>query len=568
MKKRVIDQTMSLLDNGLISLNAYPLPNCQRESYLSLNGKWDYFLTKKFSLDDLHFQKTINVPSAFKGKLSGANENLQIDDKIVYHRFFYVDEDFIKDINYLVVLGIDNYFTVYLNNKDQGSYRFFNSPLKIELTNLKAGKNEIIIVTQDLNEEYYPRGKQSLTPKGMFYTSTEGIYFPLFIESLPKNHIRDFKITTTLNMVKIDFDCDREILVKIYEGDELIFQKKCLNTFEHKFSTPHLWDVDDPFLYDVTFTCGEDEIKSYFGLREISINKDDHYVYLNNKRIFLNGLLDQGYYLDGIVTPKSYSVYKEDLKYVKQLGFNCLRKHIKIECPYFYYLCDKFGILLIQDFINNSHYSYLKETVLPTVSLSYQERNTDSKRSFLDKYYFIKTAKNIVNTLYNHPSVIAYTIFNEGWGQFQAEKMYYKVKSWDKTRLIDTTSGWFRNGASDFLSLHIYFRKISDVINKQPSIAFISEFGGYVYKEEEHIYNLANTYGYKGYEDNLSFQKGLNELYNEVYSNIDKLSDVIYTQFSDVEDELNGLITYDRKVKKITDPKLISLIHKISNYGK
>ena len=369
-------------------------------------------------------------------------------------------------------------------------------------------------------------------------------------------------------MVKIDFDCDREILVKIYEGDELIFQKKCLNTFEHKFSTPHLWDVDDPFLYDVTFTCGEDEIKSYFGLREISINKDDHYVYLNNKRIFLNGLLDQGYYLDGIVTPKSYSVYKEDLKYVKQLGFNCLRKHIKIECPYFYYLCDKFGILLIQDFINNSHYSYLKETVLPTVSLSYQERSSDSKRSFLDKYYFIKTAKNIVNTLYNHPSVIAYTIFNEGWGQFQADKMYYKVKSWDKTRLIDTTSGWFRNGTSDFLSLHIYFRKISDVINKQPSIAFISEFGGYVYKEEGHIYNLANTYGYKGYEDNLSFQKGLNELYNEVYSNINKLSGVIYTQFSDVEDELNGLITYDRKVKKITDPKLISLIHKISNYGK
>ena len=268
-------------------------------------------------------------------------------------------------------------------------------------------------------------------------------------------------------------------------------------------------------------------------------------------------MLDQGYFPDGIYTPASERAYTDDILTMKSLGFNLLRKHIKIEPACFYYDCDRLGMLVLQDLVNSGKYSFFRDTALPTIGIKRGiHQKADKKRAEI----FENAAKDTLSQLYNHPSIIAYTIFNEGWGQYDADRLYTLCKASDPTRLYDTTSGWFFETESDFQSEHIYFKKLA----LKPSAGkplFLSEFGGYSYNVPGHVFNLDKTYGYKKFKEQAPFEDALVALYEkEVLPAIENgLAAAVYTQLSDVEDETNGLLTYDRRILKVSKERMRAL---------
>jgi len=287
-------------------------------------------------------------------------------------------------------------------------------------------------------------------------------------------------------------------------------------------------------------------------------------LFLNNKPYFFNGLLDQGYYPDGIFLPATKEGFINDILTMKKLGFNTLRKHIKIEPMEFYYQCDKLGMVVFQDLVNNGKYNFITQTAFPTIGLNKFNDKTRFSANYKYYKYFKEFAVDTINYLYNVPCILYWTIYNEGWSQVKSDEMYYLVKSIDKTRIIDSTSGWFHQSNSDVNSLHVYFKKV--VYNKVERPTVISEFGGYSYKILEHAYNLDNTYGYSANLSQEDFQNNVIRLYKEEilpYIN-DGLSASIYTQVSDVEDETNGFFTYDRQILKVDIDKFQELFKDIN----
>jgi len=280
---------------------------------------------------------------------------------------------------------------------------------------------------------------------------------------------------------------------------------------------------------------------------------------LNGKPYFFHGLLDQGYWPDGLFTPADPECYAEDIRMMKKLGFNTLRKHIKVEPEEFYYQCDKLGMIVWQDMVNNSDYNFFRDTVLPTVGIQklhdrMLHKDPTSRRRFLEGM------EATVKQLKNHPSICYWTIFNEGWGQFDSDNVYERFKELDDTRFVDATSGWFRQRKSDVDSRHVYFRKVK-LKGDGVKPLVLSEFGGKTYRAEGHVFNPDKTYGYGGCESLQQLNEAVVKLYmDEVLPCVEKgLCAAIYTQVSDVEDEINGLVTYDRKVEKMDPDKLLNV---------
>ena len=248
----------------------------------------------------------------------------------------------------------------------------------------------------------------------------------------------------------------QNVLIKF--KDEVVYEGKLVNNEYIKLDNIYLWDEDNPNLYDVVLSNEFDKVETYFALRKVELI--DGLIYLNNKRIFLNGVLDQGYYPEGIYTVSDYKSYERDILMLKDLGINCIRKHIKVEMDYFYYLCDKLGMIVLQDFVNNGKYSFLIDTALPTALPKLKLNDKNRHKNKIQRENFIKHGEGVIKYLHNHPCVIGYTIFNEGWGQFSADKVYEHFKKLEPNYLFDATSGWFHQTKSDFDSLHIYFRNI------------------------------------------------------------------------------------------------------------
>ena len=333
---------------------------------------------------------------------------------------------------------------------------------------------------------------------------------------------------------------------------------------------PRLWSPESPYLYDFTVTTAEDKVESYFAIRSLEIKQVGRYprLCLNGEPYFFHGLLDQGYWPDGLLTPPSPESFADDILAMKALGFNMLRKHIKVEPDEFYYQCDKLGMVVFQDMVNNGDYGYVRDTVLPTISLSYQKRG--DKNLHKDpkvRQRFLEAMKATVEQLGRFPCICQWTIFNEGWGQFDADAVYEEFIKLDDTRFIDSTSGWFRRKKTQVDSRHVYFRKVKLEAKDKP--LFLSEFGGYSCKIEGHSFNPDETYGYGKFTEREKFVEALTALYMEqIVPCVEKgLSAAVYTQVSDVEDETNGLRTYDRKIEKVTPAEMLPIAEALQKSG-
>ncbi len=541
---------------GEAPFREYPRPLLKRESFISLDGEWE--------LDFGDEKYKIQAPFCPESILSGIGRVLDTAPRYTYKKGFSLPEDFNRGRVILHFGAVDQACECYVNGKrvggNIGGYNSFSFDITDEL---RDGENRIELYVEDnLDDAILPYGKQTNKRGGMWYTPVSGIWQSVWLESVPEKYIKSIEITTTLDGARIRVNGCDEGVITFVDGETERRESFSGGVAIIKPQNIKLWTPDNPNLYEFTVECGEDKISSYFALREISVRVIDGKprICLNGKPYFLNGLLDQGYFPDGIFTPASDECYKNDILTAKRLGFNTLRKHIKVESEAFYYYCDKFGMIVVQDMVNNGKYSFLRDTALPTIgmkSLSDKglHRKPKSREAFIDG--MIRT----VEQLKNHPCICMWTIFNEGWGQFCSSEMYEALKRMDGSRPIDTASGWFKPKKSDVESEHVYFKRVKVKDKKRERPVFLSEFGGYSHKVEGHIFNLDNNYGYGSAKTADEFEKMLRELYTEqVIPNIKNgLSGAILTQITDVEDETNGLITYDRRVVKIRNAIIVDM---------
>ncbi len=549
---RHFDKTKPLMD--------YPRPQLIRNSYLSLNGIWDFCEADELT----DYNEKITVPYPMESLLSGIERQHNFTKNLYYRRTFTLPEGFIKSRVILHFGAVDQVCRVKLNDKDLGEHEGGYHPFSFDITDaIVDGENELSLVVRDELDIKYPYGKQTKKRGGMWYTPVSGIWQSVWIESLPENAIESLKITTDAKHAKIEVKTKASVLKLTFKESGKVFESEN-GIFEISPESAKLWSPESPYLYYFTLESDTDRVDSYFALREITVGEFNgaKRLLLNGKPYLFTGLLDQGYFPDGIFTPASYMAYEDDILIAKAHGFNMLRKHIKIEPLIFYHLCDKLGIVVFQDMVNNSDYSFMRDTVLPTAGIrklpdNYLHHDQSTRNNFISG--MIETTE----LLYNTPSVLYYTIFNEGWGQFSADENYRVAKTLDETRIIDATSGWFFGKESDVESHHIYFRKPKiKKFTKRPVV--LSEFGGNSYRAEGHLFGSAN-YGYSHKQTREAFDAAFEKLYRDDVLPLVRsgISALVYTQLSDVEDETNGIVTYDRKYYKLDGEKTAALMREL-----
>ncbi len=533
----------------------YPRPHMKREHWMSLNGTW------KLDGDD------IRVPFPPQSGLS--NYKKKVKDVFTYEKKFVLSKEMQGERILLHFGAVDQIAEVVLNGKKLGTHEGGYLEFTFDVTDCikRVGENVLLVKVTDTLSLDYPYGKQCKKRGGMWYTPVSGIWKSVWLEAVPEKYIESIKLTPDLTGSEIELFAGTSVFVVCVRMPDGTVLEKTFEGNKGRIEIPEeairLWTPETPYLYEMTITAGEDRVETYFALRTIEIKNIDgvNRVCLNGEPIFLHGVLDQGYFPEGIYLPAEETEYDRDILRMKELGINLLRKHIKVEPDYFYYACDKLGMLVMQDMVNNGPYSFIRDTAIPT--LGYKKRGDQTGLGGKRKEIFIRHVENTIEQLYNHPSIIAYTIFNEGWGQFESDYLYDHVKTLDPTRLVDSTSGWFAQGKNDFDSEHIYFKAIEVEPKERPM--FMSECGGYSMVVENHYYSKYNTYGYGGSDDPEKLTEDILNLYDiMILPAVSKgMCGCIYTQLSDVEDEINGLYTYDRKVCKVEKDKLLEMAKKL-----
>lgn len=544
--------------------DVYPRPQLRRKDYVNLNGCWDFTVTERDEFPT-EYDRKITVPFPVESALSGIEEHFPEGSRLWYRTRFTAPVNCGNKRILLHIDGIDQQAKVWLNGTIVADKlcTCIVGPETVDITRYIQGENELVIcVTDDLRDRSFPYGKQTLKRGGMWYTPVSGIWQTVWLEAVPKEYIKSLKITPAESGADIEV-IGAENGIAVCEGKEYPFTEGKLRI---RPESPKLWTPEEPYLYEFSVKVGEDEVESYFALRTMDIREVGGMsrICLNGKPYFFHGLLDQGYWPDGIYTPASPDCYSDDILAMKQLGFNTLRKHIKVEPQQFYYDCDRLGMVVFQDMVNNGDYSFIRDTALPTVGLQ-KLKDKMLNRSEKARSAFIIAMEQTARWLYNHPCICYWTIFNEGWGQFDSAAMYEKLKEIDSTRIIDSTSGWFRGTKTDVDSRHVYFRKFKLPKSDKPIV--LSEFGGYVYKDSEHSFNPDKTYGYRYFESREDFESALLHLYrDEIIPTVKNgLCAAVYTQVSDVEDETNGILTYDRKLCKLNAAKMQALAKELKS---
>ena len=538
----------------------YPRPTLVRDSFFSLNGQWEF---SGGGMDE----ETITVPFPPESLLSGIHRPMGIRPQLIYKKTFTLPEGFVRDRVLLHFGAVDQCAYVTLNGNSLPAHQGGYDPFTLDITDYLEDTNTLtVMVTDNLPSKVLPYGKQCEKRGGMWYTPVSGIWQTVWIESVPAEYAHSLRIETGTDFAVIHAEGVTDGTVTVTTPEGAISAAMQDGVARVDIPSPRRWCPEDPYLYEFTLQTAADCVHSYFALRTLDIRKVNGIarLCLNGKPYFFHGVLDQGYFSDGIFTPASPACYDNDILAMKKLGFNMLRKHIKIEPEYFYYACDKMGMIVFQDMVNNGDYSFIRDTALPTVGLKslpdrHLHRDPATRQAFIDGME--KTVRN----LYNHPCICCWTIFNEGWGQFDSTAMYHRLREIDSTRFIDTASGWFRPAHSDVDSHHVYFKPVK--LKRSDKPIFLSEFGGYVYREAGHVFNPDKTYGYRIFDNRQKFEDALIALYeNEVLPHIAAgLCATVYTQLSDVEDETNGLLTYDRKVCKVDAARMRDMAKQIKN---
>jgi len=546
------------LDHGN-PLPEYPRPQFMREGWLNLNGVWDYAIRKQ---DEpfAGYQGEIVVPFSPEARLSGVGRGLGPDETLYYRRAFTPEPGFLKHTTLLHFGAVDHACRVWLNGSEIGAHEGGFTPFTFDVSApIRPGVNELCLeVTDPTDTSHISRGKQSSKPGGIWYTPQSGIWQTVWLESLPERH---------LGRVRMEPDVDSAVL-KITPSDDCtaIFRNERFSLEANQVtgipvSDMRLWSPEDPHLYDISFECGEDRVSSYFGMRKFSLGKDTQgtpRLMLNNAPYFHNGLLDQGYWPDGLLTAPGDGALLHDIKTCKALGFNMLRKHIKIEPLRWYYHCDREGMLVWQDMVNGgSKYSFGVIGILPFAGVNLDDGPKNYRRfgreDAAGRAQYYEELDCMLEHLANCVSIAMWVPFNEGWGQFDANRAVDFIRERDASRTIDHASGWHDQGGGDCVSPHIYFTKLKAPKNWDGRAFVLSEFGGYSHAVEGHVWNPGKVFGYRKFKTLDALRAAYANLFaKQVQPLIGQgLSAAVYTQVSDVEDEVNGVMTYDREVVKV-----------------
>lgn len=545
--------------------NEYPRPMLFRNSFFNLNGKWEFAVSENENIPD-RFPLEITVPFVPESILSGLDMTVPENSYLFYRRSFILPAGFRKDRVIFHVGACDQYADVYINGKHVGSHSGGYDPFSFDVTDLVNDEENVVVIRafDTLSDGVLPYGKQRRRRGGMWYTPISGIWQTVWVESTPEKYIKSVRTDIEDGTVHFSVNGAEHGRIILFTPEEKVRFFVENGKAEYKLENPRTWSPEDPYLYRFFVETDGDLVESYFAVRTLEIKEVGGIkrLCLNGKPYFFNGLLDQGYFSDGIFTPATPEGYEKDIKLAKSLGFNTLRKHIKVEPEKFYYDCDRLGMIVFQDMVNNGKYSFIRDTALPYIGIKKLpdknlHKNKESREAFL------RGMHRTVSRLHGHPCVCMWTIFNEGWGQFSSGEIYAAVKKLDPTRFVDTASGWFKGGESDVESVHNYFKPYKFVPSEKPVL--LSEFGGYGFRPFEHSFNVGKTYGYKYFDNKRAYENGILRLYvEEIIPQIEKgLCGAIYTQLSDVEDEVNGLVSYDRKVLKVTAEKFRTVAKKL-----
>lgn len=555
----------------------------RRDNWLCLNGVWQYAICEA-DMQPHHYDGDIIVPFSPESLLSGVKRQLLPGQTLWYRK--KVRFETLPGQRLLLHFGaVDQHCTVYCNGKKAGSHSGGYWPFSFDITELiQDGDNSLTVAVKDDsdtgNEAY---GKQNLNRGGIWYTAQSGIWQTVWAERVPQQYISNIRITPDCSNAEVEFHIDftgsegevPEFSIQVFGDGELISN----GTFKQSTARLHMgdfryWSPDDPFLYNVKITAGQDAVESYFGMREFAAIRDNngHMRFaLNGKPLFQSGLLDQGYWSDGLYTPPSDEAMIWEISKLKKLGFNMLRKHIKIEPLRWYYHCDRLGMLVWQDFVSGGGpYKPLVTQYLPFVNIRLSDRHFGlfGRRCEAGRAIFERDMARTVKLLYNVVSIAVWVPFNEGWGQFDALRIAQTLKKTDTTRLIDHASGWHDQGGGDFKSRHIYYKKYKMHRDKKNRIQVLSEFGGYSCPCEGHMTSDV-LFGYRMYKDADELTDAFEKLYRqEVLPAAEAgLAASVYTQVSDVEDEINGIFTYDRAEMKLRAETVHQINEQLKNMG-
>ena len=545
-------QGENLLQTKETPWKIYPRPQMRRDSYVNLNGAWELSVQAE--------TYEILVPFCPESLLSGVQQHFSEGTPLKYKRSFALPKDFNQGRVLLHIGAADQKAEIYVNQILLATHIGGYDSFTVDITSALQDENELVIIcTDDLRDQSQPYGKQVVPKKrgGMWYTPVSGIWQSVWLESVPETYIQSIRIDN--RGYSVDISVFPSLVGKVIVpdlGEFPLIDGKVTITPEN----PHLWSPEDPYLYEFSIETAGDKIESYFAIRSLEIK--GNCLCLNGNPYFFHGLLDQGYWPDGLLTPASPECFAEDILAMKKLGFNMLRKHIKVEPEEFYYQCDRLGMVVFQDMVNNGDYSFFRDTALPTVGLQKLADKNLHRDSKIRKE-FLRQMELTVRQLQNHPSICYWTIFNEGWGQFDSDYVYEIFRKLDDTRFVDSTSGWFRQKKTDVDSRHVYFKPIKLKAEGKPLV--LSEFGGYSFKPEGHVFNTESTYGYGKYDDSAKYAAAVADLYEQqvLPAVEDGLCAAVYTQVSDVEDETNGILSYDRKVCKLSADAMLPIAEKL-----
>ena len=532
-------------------LPEYPRPQLARTAWQSLNGRWDYAITPVDAPEPTRWDGGILVPFPVESQLSGVRRAVTPEDRLWYRRVFRAPRLPAGGRLLLHFGAVDWDATVFVNGRRVGGHRGGYDPFTFDITDALSGAGDqrlVVGVWDPTDSGPQPRGKQVLRPHGIMYTAVTGIWQTVWLEPVPRRHIAGLVITPDVDAGQVRVAAAVEggpgsVHVTLLDGAAVVAQADGAPDSAIALTVPHprLWSPDDPFLYRLRVRLtspGGDEVRSYVGMRKIAVARDAagiNRLFLNGQALFELGTLDQGWWPDGLYTAPTEDARRFDLETLKRLGFNLIRKHVKVEPERWYYDCDSLGILVWQDMPSG---------------------NNDTPEG---KENFAAELGRVVDALRNHPSIVMWVPFNEGWGQHDTERYVQWLREHDPSRLVDDASGWTDRGVGDVMDVHDYPGPSSPPLEARRA-AVLGEFGGLGLPLAGHLWIDRGAWGYRRFTSLDSLASAYRALLVQLRFLIgDGLAAAVYTQTTDVETEVNGLMTYDRAVVKL--PEGIGAVH-------